>query len=225
MRLLLVEDDASLGQELQTRLRSDGYAVDWVRDGDEAAWLGSEGLHDLAVVDIGLPRRDGLSVLREWREKGLILPVLILTARDAWFEKVEGFEAGADDYLAKPFHVEELAARLRALARRSAENPADLLEAGSRLVLDEARQQARVDDRSVALTGTEFRLLRYFLHHAGHVLSKSRLADHLYEFDDDRDPNVIEAYVTRLRRKLGREWIETRRGQGYVFHRDPGASA
>ena len=222
MRLLLAEDDASLGADLQARLREHGYAVDWVRDGDEAAWLGGERVHDLVVLDIGLPGRDGLAVLREWRENGLDLPVLLLTARDAWFEKVEGFEAGADDYLAKPFHFEELAARLRALARRVSEHPADLMQSNARLALDEDRQQALVEGQPVELTGTEFRLLRYFVHHAGHVLSKSRLAEHLYAFDDDRDPNVIEAYVTRLRRKLGREWIETRRGQGYVFHRRPG---
>ncbi len=220
MRLLLAEDDASLGADLQARLREHGYAVDWVRDGDEAAWLGRENVHDLVVLDIGLPGKDGLAVLREWREYGLDLPVLLLTARDAWFEKVEGFEAGADDYLAKPFHLEELVARLRALSRRVTEHPADLMQSTGGLLLDESRQRARVDGQPVELTGTEFRLLRYFIHHAGHVLSKSRLADHLYEFDDDRDPNVIEAYVTRLRRKLGREWIETRRGQGYVFHRD-----
>ncbi|QGT78193.1 response regulator [Guyparkeria halophila] len=221
MRLLLAEDDESLGADLQARLREQGYAVDWARDGVEAAWLGSENVHDLVVLDIGLPGKDGLAVLREWRERGLDLPVLLLTARDAWFEKVEGFEAGADDYLAKPFHFEELSARLRALSRRASEHPADLMTPSGGLALDEAHQQAVVDGQPVELTGTEFRLLRYLVHHAGHVLSKSRLAEHLYEFDDDRDPNVIEAYVTRLRRKLGRERIETRRGQGYVFHRDP----
>ncbi|WP_410473462.1 response regulator transcription factor [Guyparkeria sp. TX1] len=221
MRLLLAEDDESLGADLQARLREQGYAVDWARDGVEAAWLGSENVHDLVVLDIGLPGKDGLAVLLEWRERGLDLPVLLLTARDAWFEKVEGFEAGADDYLAKPFHFEELSARLRALSRRASEHPADLMNSSGGLALDESRQQAVVDGKPVELTGTEFRLLRYFVHHAGHVLSKGRLAEHLYEFDDDRDPNVIEAYVTRLRRKLGREWIETRRGQGYVFHRAP----
>jgi len=219
MRLLLAEDDAGLGRDLQAKLREEGYAVDWATDGVEAAFLGNEGVYDVVVLDIGLPGRDGLTVLREWRRGGLTMPVLLLTARDAWFEKVEGFEAGADDYLAKPFHVEELVARLRALARRAAEQPADLLADDESLVLDEARQRVRVDGQLVDLTGTEFRLLRYFMHHAGHVLSKSRLAEHLYEFDDERDSNVIEAYVTRLRRKIGRQHIETRRGQGYVFHR------
>ena len=219
MRLLLAEDDAALGRDLQAKLREQGYAVDWATDGVEAAFLGGEGIYDVVVLDIGLPERDGLTVLRDWRRDGQSMPVLLLTARDAWFEKVEGFEAGADDYLAKPFHVEELFARLRALARRSAEQPADLLAGNESLVLDEARQRVQVDGQSVELTGTEFRLLRYFMHHPGHVLSKSRLAEHLYEFDDERDSNVIEAYVTRLRRKIGREHIETRRGQGYVFHR------
>lgn len=219
MRLLLAEDDTALGRDLQAKLREQGYAVDWATDGVETAFLGSEGIYDVVVLDIGLPGRDGLAVLREWRRDGLTMPVLLLTARDAWFEKVEGFEAGADDYLAKPFHVEELFARLRALGRRAAEQPGDLLAGNESLVLDEARQQVTVDGEPVDLTGTEFRLLRYFMHHPGHVLSKSRLAEHLYEFDDERDSNVIEAYVTRLRRKIGREHIETRRGQGYVFHR------
>lgn len=220
MRLLLAEDDAALGRDLQAKLREQGYAVDRVTDGLEAAYLGGEGVYDAVVLDIGLPGRDGLAVLREWRRAGLSVPVLLLTARDAWFEKVEGFEAGADDYLAKPFHVEELFARLRALTRRAAEQSAALLSTDESLTLDELRQRARVDGQPVELTGTEFRLLRYFMHHPGHVLSKSQLAEHLYEFDDERDSNVIEAYVTRLRRKIGRERIETRRGQGYVFHRD-----
>ena len=219
MRLLLAEDDAALGRDLQTKLREQGYAVDWAADGVEAAFLGEEGVYDLVVLDIGLPGRDGLTVLRDWRRQGLVVPVLLLTARDAWFEKVEGFEAGADDYLAKPFHVEELVARLRALTRRSADESARLMADDESLALDEARQRVLVDGRPVELTGTEFRLLRYLMHHPGHVLSKSRLAEHLYEFDDERDSNVIEAYVTRLRRKIGREHIETRRGQGYVFHR------
>lgn len=189
MRLLLAEDDDTLGADLQARLRERGYAVDWVRHGDEAAWLGREHVHDLVVLDIGLPGKDGLAVLHEWREKGLDLPVLLLTARDTWFEKVEGFEAGADDYLAKPFHLEELVARLRALSRRVNKHPADLImQSDHGLVLNEDRQQALVEGRPVELTGTEFRMLRYFVHHTGHVLSKSRLADHLYEFDDDRDP-------------------------------------
>lgn len=220
MRLLLAEDDAALGRDLQAKLREQGYAVDRVTDGLEAAYLGGEGVYDVVVLDIGLPGRDGLAVLREWRRAGLSVPVLLLTARDAWFEKVEGFEAGADDYLAKPFHVEELFARLRALTRRAAEQSAALPSTDESLTLDELRQRARVDGQPVELTGTEFRLLRYFMHHPGHVLSKSQLAEHLYEFDDERDSNVIEAYVTRLRRKIGRERIETRRGQGYVFHRD-----
>jgi len=220
LRLLLAEDDAALGRDLQAKLREQGYAVDRVTDGLEAAYLGGEGVYDVVVLDIGLPGRDGLAVLREWRRAGLSVPVLLLTARDAWFEKVEGFEAGADDYLAKPFHVEELFARLRALTRRAAEQSAALLSTDESLTLDELRQRARVDGQPVELTGTEFRLLRYFMHHPGHVLSKSQLAEHLYEFDDERDSNVIEAYVTRLRRKIGRERIETRRGQGYVFHRD-----
>jgi DNA-binding response OmpR family regulator len=168
------------------------------------------------VLDLGLPRRNGLEVLRSWRARGNAVPVLILTARDAWHEKVEGFNAGADDYLAKPFHVEELHARLAALIRRSHAQPAGFVEsAGPRL--DEARQSVIAGERTIELSGVEFRLLRYFMLHPGEILSKTHLTEHVYDDAAEHDSNVIEVYVNHLRKKIGRERISTRRGQGYVF--------
>jgi len=168
------------------------------------------------VLDLGLPGRPGLEVLRNWRRHGITVPVLVLTARDAWHEKVDGFNAGADDYLAKPFHAEELYARLAALIRRAHAQPAGALSAAG-LTLDEARRAVRCGAEEIALSGIEFRLLRYFMLHPGQVLSKSHLAEHLYESEAERDSNVIEVHVNRLRGKLGPAYIATRRGQGYVF--------
>lgn len=218
MRLLLAEDDPALGADLKARLERAGYAVDWAQDGVEADDLGSVEAYDAVVLDLGLPRRSGLEVLRNWRACGRQQPVLILTARDAWHEKVDGFKAGADDYLGKPFHVEELLARLQALIRRASGKAGGGLLQVADIRLDEERQRAcRADGSEVALTGTEFRLLRYFMHHPGRVLSKDRLSEHLYDYDAEQDSNVLEVYVNRLRQKLGRRIIETRRGQGYVF--------
>lgn len=218
MRLLLAEDDHAMSKRLGDRLGREGYAVDTVDNGVDAEFMGLEEPYDVVVLDLGLPRRNGLDVLRHWRERGRTLPVLILTARDAWQEKVEGFQAGADDYLAKPFHTEELLARLQALLRRANGQPQPSLSVGG-LVLDESRQVVLLaDGREEALTGTEFRLLRYFMRHPGEVLSKTRLTEHVYAYDEDRDSNVIEVYVNRLRQKLGRDRIQTRRGQGYVMH-------
>ncbi len=217
MRVLIVEDDAALGGSLKAELERRGFAVDWQDNGVDGQFMGEQEPYDAIVLDLGLPRRPGLEVLRNWRTAGVATPVLILTARDAWHEKVEGFQAGADDYLGKPFHVEELAARLQALIRRaSGVAQADIRGGG--LVLDEARQRVRrPDGTDVELTGTEFRLLRYFMLHAGEILSKTQLAEHVYDYDSDKDSNVIEVYVRRLRQKLGDDLIETRRGQGYVF--------
>lgn len=218
MRLLLAEDDHALSKRLADRLTREGYAVDVIDNGVEAEFMGLEEPYDLIVLDLGLPQRGGLEVLRHWREQGRSLPVLILTARDAWQEKVEGFQAGADDYLAKPFHTEELLARLQALVRRANGQPRPSLSVAG-LVLDEGRQVVQLaDGHEEALTGTEFRLLRYFMRHPGEVLSKSRLTEHVYAYDEDRDSNVIEVYINRLRQKLGRERIQTRRGQGYVMN-------
>ncbi|HWS02985.1 MAG TPA: response regulator transcription factor [Gammaproteobacteria bacterium] len=179
--------------------------------------MGEQEPYDAIVLDLGLPRRPGLEVLRNWRGGGLATPVLILTARDAWHEKVEGFQAGADDYLGKPFHVEELVARLNALIRRASGVARPDLQSNG-LELDDSRQCVRTaDGRDIELTGTEFRLLRYFMLHPGRILSKSQLAEHVYDYDSDKDSNVIEVYVRRLRLKLGDDLIETKRGQGYVF--------
>lgn len=217
MRLLLVEDDDRLRDHLRGVLRAAGFAVDTAVDGVRAEAMGRDIPYDLVVLDLGLPERGGLEVLRHWRRAGNAVPVLVLTARDAWYERVEGFRAGADDYLGKPFHVEELVARLRALAHR-ARGAGPGVVAGGGLCLDEDRQAVCLaDGTEVELTGMEFRLLRAFMLNRGRVLSRTRLAEHLYDLDADRDSNVIEVYVNRLRQKLGKDVIETRRGQGYVF--------
>jgi two-component system, OmpR family, response regulator len=217
LRLLLVEDDRLLAESLQRQLAQHGYAVDWADNGVDAGHMGSTEPYDLVVLDLGLPRRSGLEVLANWRRDGNRVPVIVLTARDAWHERVDGFKTGADDYLGKPFHVEELLVRIQALIRRSHDMPGTYLEAGG-LRLDEERQRVGMPGgETVELTGTEFRLLRYFMLHPGRVLSKTRLTEHVYEQDFDRDSNLIEVYVRRLRDKLGRDWILTRRGQGYIF--------
>jgi len=217
MRLLLVEDDAILGPRLRRDLRAAGYAVDLVDNGIDAQFQGEEEAYDAVILDLGLPGRPGLEVLQNWRRLGVSLPVIVLTARDAWHERVDGLKAGADDYLGKPFHQEELLARLDALLRRSQErSETELSVAG--LALDEERQCVKLADGDVVeLTGTEFRLLRYMMINPGKLLSKSRLTEHVYEGDADRDSNVIEAYIKRLRQKIGKSLIETRRGQGYIF--------
>jgi len=217
MRVLLVEDDAELVARLLPVLAAAGFAVDTADDGAVAEVFGDEGIYDAAILDLGLPGRPGLQVLSNWRARDNRVPVLILTARDAWHERVDGFKAGADDYLGKPFHVEELVERVKALLRRSGGRPGPELRSGG-LRLDEERQQVRlIDGEVVALTGTEFRLLRYFMLHPGRILSKTRLTEHVYDQDFDRDSNLIEVYVRRLRDKIGRDRIATRRGQGYVF--------
>lgn len=217
MRLLIVEDDATLGERLRARLLREGYAVDLAADGIDGGHLGATEPYDAVVLDLGLPGKPGLGVLREWRAAGNEVPVLILTARDGWAERVEGLQAGADDYLGKPFHEEELLARLQALLRRAAPVRALEMRAGE-WRLDEARQCLVADDgHEQTLTATEFRLLRYLMRHPDEVLSKTRLSEHVYDYDAERESNVIEVYVRRLRSLLGAERIETRRGQGYVF--------
>ncbi len=218
MRLLLVEDDALLSGRLHGDLEQAGFAVDVAANGVDAEFMGESEPYDVVVLDLGLPGRSGLDVLRHWRAAGNPVPVLILTARDAWHEKVDGFKAGADDYLGKPFHVAELLARLQALLRRGIARPHGPLRIAG-LELDEDAQTARVlaTDETFELTGTEFRLLRYFMRHPGRVLSKAQLTEHVYDFDAERDSNVLEVYINRLRRKFGRELIATRRGQGYIL--------
>lgn len=217
MRLLLIEDDMGLVNTLRKSLEGAGFAVDRAANGIDGQFMGEEVTYDAIILDLGLPGRSGLEVLSNWRSQGNKVPVIILTARDAWHERVEGFRAGADDYLGKPFHVEELLARISALIKRSRNLVGQTLQAGG-MELDEERQQLNfADGQSLALTGTEFRLLRYFMLHPDKVLSKTRLTEHVYEQDFDRDSNLIEVYVRRLREKLGKERIITKRGQGYVF--------
>ena len=207
----------TLGPELKRTLERAGFAVDLAANGVEAEALADTEPYDAVVLDLGLPRRDGLNVLRNWRARGNRVPALILTARGAWQEKVAGFQAGADDYLAKPFHTEELVARIEALLRRAQGRAEPWLSAGG-ITLDEARQLlVAADGTQHTLTGTEFRLLRYLMQHPGRVLSKSQLTEHVYDYDAGRDSNVIEVYIKRLREKIGAHLILTRRGQGYVF--------
>jgi DNA-binding response OmpR family regulator len=217
MRLLLIEDDQALCERLKPALEQAGFAVDAVNNGIDGEFLGEAEPYDLVVLDLGLPDRPGIEVLGNWRRHGNPVPVIILTARDAWYERVDGFRAGADDYLGKPFHVEELVARIGALIRRSnARGGGPLQVAG--LELDEGTQTvADAAGQRHSLTATEFRLLRYFMLHPGKVLSKTQLTEHVYDSDSDKDSNVLEVYVNRLRGKLGRDLIATRRGQGYVF--------
>ena len=217
MRLLLVEDDPGLSQSLKTDLVAAGYAVDLATDGESGEFLGSTENYDIVVLDLGLPKMPGLDVLRCWRQAGNTVPVIVLTARDAWHEKVDGFKAGADDYLGKPFHIEELLARIQALLKRlHGRIQAQLCGCG--LVLDEEKQTVCVDgDGQIELTSIEFRLLRYFMLHPGKLLTRVHLMEHVYESDGDPASNVIEVYINRLRRKLGKDLIATRRGQGYIF--------
>jgi len=220
MRLLLAEDDRDLVATLKRDLQSAGYAVDVADNGVDAEYLGNEMIYDVAVLDLGLPQRNGINVLKNWRTAGNRLPVIVLTARNAWHERVDGFSAGADDYLGKPFHVEELLARITALLHRSSQQPGGKLNVDG-LSLDEDQKTVTTEDgQRHMLTGIEFRLLRYFMLNPGRVLSKSRLTEHIYDFDSEKDSNVIEVYVRRLRQLLGNERIETRRGQGYVFMSD-----
>lgn len=217
MRILVIEDDAVLSERLKKDLGHAGFAVDVANNGVDAEYMGDQEPYDVAVLDLGLPKRSGLEVLRNWRQRGNRIPVIVLTARDAWHEKVEGFKAGADDYLGKPFHVEELLARINALIRRGHGQAAGELRVAG-LILNEDRQSVTTETGGeIELTGIEFRLLRYFMLHPGQILSKSRLTEHVYDFDSDKDSNVMEVYINRLRQKLGKELITTRRGQGYVF--------
>jgi len=217
MRLLLVEDHVPLADELITGLTRLGYAVDWLADGRDALYQGQSEPYDLIILDLGLPGVPGIDVLKQWRTQGLATPVLILTARSSWSERIEGRKAGADDYVTKPFHPEELQLRIQALLRRARglANQPKLEAAG--LHLDESRQCVSREGVDVQLTAAEFRLLRYFMLHPGQVLSKGHLAEHLYDGETERDSNVLEVHVNHLRRKLGRSVIETRRGQGYVY--------
>ena len=220
MRILLVEDDPTLRAQLRAGLADAGYAVDEAGNGIDAQHLGETESFDAAVLDLGLPALDGLSVLRRWRASGRTMPVLILTARDGWHEKVTGIDAGADDYLAKPFHMEELLARLRALIRRAQGLASPLLQCGA-ITLDTRSGRVSQDGGPVNLTGHEFRLLAYLMHRPGQVVSRTELIEHLYAQDFDRDSNTIEVFIGRLRRKLAPGSIETVRGMGYRLAAPP----
>jgi len=214
MRILLVEDDATLRAQLRTALVEAAYVVDETDNGRDAHFLGGTEAFDAVVLDLGLPQLDGLSVLRRWRDAGRTMPVLILTARDAWNEKVAGIDAGADDYLTKPFHMEELLARVRALIRRASGQASPVLRCGA-VTLDTRSSRVTVDGQPVTLTSHEYKVLDYLMHRPGTVVSRTELTEHIYAQDHDRDSNTIEVFVGRLRKKLPAELIETVRGLGY----------
>ncbi len=220
MRLLIAEDDPDLARQLTKALADAGYTIDHAGDGEEAHHLGDTEPYDAIVLDLGLPKIDGVTVLRRWREDGRDTPVLILTARDQWSEKVAGFDAGADDYVTKPFHMEEVIARLRALIRRAAGQASPELTCGP-LRVDTRSGRASVDGNPVKLTANEFKVLAYLMHHQGKVISRTELTEHIYDQDFDRDSNTIEVFVGRLRKKIGPAIIKTVRGQGYRMEPPP----
>ena len=214
MRVLVVEDEPDLRRQLVRALEDAGYAVDQAGDGEEVQFLGETEPYDAVVLDLGLPKIDGVSVLKSWRAEGKNMPVLILTARGRWSEKVEGFDAGADDYLAKPFHFEELLARLRALLRRATGHASASIECGD-LSVDTRAARATVAGEPIRLTSHEYKVLEYLMHHRGRVVPRTELVEHIYDQDFDRDSNTIEVFIGRLRRKIGNDRILTERGLGY----------
>lgn len=215
MRILVVEDEAAIAQDVASALEANGFVVDVVADGEEAWFRGGTEEFGAIVLDLGLPRLDGLTVLRRLRAEGIGVPILVLTARGAWLERVEGIDAGADDYLTKPFHMEELVARLGALLRRVSGNSTPIAQIGD-ITIDTRRLRVLRDGRSIELSSLEFRLLRYLVHHKGRVVPQSELAEHVYGGETQPDSNTLEALVARVRRKIGAELITTRRGQGYL---------
>ncbi|GJD75426.1 MULTISPECIES: response regulator transcription factor [Methylobacterium] len=222
MRLLVVEDDRDINRQVVTALEEAGYVADKAFDGEEGGYLGENEPYDAIILDMGLPKTDGVSVLQKWRRAGIKTPVIILTARDRWSDKVDGFDAGADDYVTKPFHMEELMARVRALLRRAAGHATSQIACGP-VVLDTRSGRVFVDGNPVKLTSHEYRLLSYLMHHTGRVVSRAELTEHLYDQDFDRDSNTIEVFVGRLRKKLAVDLIQTVRGLGYLV--DPNQPA
>ena len=214
MRILIVEDEASLAKQLASSIAEGGYAVDHAADGEQADFLALTEQYDVIILDLGLPKIDGLTLLRNWRDAGLATPVLVLTARGSWHEKVRGIDSGADDYLSKPFRIEEVLARLRGLIRRASGQVTTELHAGS-ITLDSRLSRVTRDGTPVKLTSHEFRVLSYLMHHRGRVISQGELTEHIYAQDWDRDSNTVEVFIARLRRKLGGSFIETVRGLGY----------
>ncbi|KQO63252.1 MULTISPECIES: response regulator transcription factor [unclassified Methylobacterium] len=222
MRLLVVEDDRDINRQVVNALEEAGYVADKAFDGEEGGYLGESEPYDAIILDMGLPKTDGVSVLQKWRRAGIKTPVIILTARDRWSDKVDGFDAGADDYVTKPFHMEELMARVRALLRRAAGHATSQIACGP-VVLDTRSGRVFVDGNPVKLTSHEYRLLSYLMHHTGRVVSRAELTEHLYDQDFDRDSNTIEVFVGRLRKKLAVDLIQTVRGLGYLV--DPNQPA
>ncbi len=216
MRLLLAEDDPVLGDQIRQALVQEGRAVDLVQDGEEAAFLGATEPYDVIILDLGLPKRDGISVLRDWRSQKITIPVLILTARDGWSARVDGLDAGADDYITKPFHMAELLARVRALLRRRMGQQSPLFEVGG-LSFDIRMGRAMANGMAVDLTAQEAAVLTYLVHNAGRLVSRTELSEHIYAYDGDRDSNTIAVFIARLRKKLGVEVIRTIRGRGYMI--------
>ncbi|HZB39281.1 MAG TPA: response regulator transcription factor [Beijerinckiaceae bacterium] len=216
MRLLVVEDEKNLNRQIVSALEQAGYAVDKAFDGEDGGFLGETEPYDAIILDLGLPKVDGVSVLNGWRRAGVKTPVIILTARDRWSDKVQGFDAGADDYVTKPFHMEELLARIRALLRRATGHASSEIVCGP-VRLDTRSGRVSVDGDPVKLTSHEYRLLSYLMHHAGRIVSRAELTEHLYDQDFDRDSNTIEVFVGRLRKKLGVDLIQTVRGLGYLI--------
>lgn len=216
MRLLVVEDDPDLNRQLFDALTDAGYVVDKALDGEEGHFLGDTEPYDAVILDLGLPVMDGVSILEQWRRDGHKMPVLILTARDRWSDKVAGFDAGADDYVSKPFHMEEVLARIRALLRRDAGHATSEIECGP-LIVDTKSARATIDGKAIKLTSLEYRLLSYLIHHKDRVVSRTELVEHLYDQDFDRDSNTIEVFVGRLRKKLGVDLLKTVRGLGYCL--------
>jgi DNA-binding response OmpR family regulator len=219
VRLLLAEDSPELGPRLKAGLERHGYAIDLATDGPSAELQADTVAYDAVVLDLGLPGRDGLTVLQNWRRRGNRVPVIVLTARGEWHEKVRGLKAGADDYLSKPFREEELLARIQAVVRRALGSAQPRVKVEGLTLDEDAQQVIRTDGQCIALTAAEFRLLRYLMLHPGRVLSKESLFDHVYGFEGEAQSNVIEVYIKRLRAKIGRHLIRTRRGQGYVLGR------
>jgi len=215
VRLLVVEDDRDINRQVVSALEEAGYVADKAFDGEEGGYLGESEPYDAIILDMGLPKADGVSVLQKWRRAGIKTPVIILTARDRWSDKVDGFDAGADDYVTKPFHMEELMARVRALLRRAAGHASSQITCGP-VTLDTRSGKVFVDGAQVKLTSHEYRLLSYLMHHTGRVVSRAELTEHLYDQDFDRDSNTIEVFVGRLRKKLAVDLIQTVRGLGYL---------
>lgn len=216
MRILLAEDEPQLCKQIKTLLNAEGRIVDVVNDGVEAHFMGSTEPYDVIILDIGLPERDGISVLREWRKDGVKTPVLILTARDGWSERVDGLDAGADDYMTKPFHMSELAARVRAILRRQSGHVNPVFEKED-IVFDTRSGRVSINGLPIDLTAQEVAVLSYLVHNTGRMISRTELSEHIYEYDGDRDSNTIAVFVTRLRKKLGPDLITTIRGRGYMI--------